>query len=173
MLRHVQLRKFFSIHEIQVHPRSVDSTRDNILIHKKARLEQIINELKLEERRSVLKSQVETNTGTRSELVEKLLEVVIRYPTANSKSSGAKPFRERATISSLIVRTELLAAEMLRTGTDCYMGQFNLGDQAVQRPESGVKDQYFGNTSSASVLPTLRYCWGEAHKAMIILGAHC
>jgi adenine-specific DNA-methyltransferase len=137
-----QLREFCTAFEIEADRRSADAMREGIARTRRAKPELMIERMTVDQLRAALESYDQPNTGNRPELVARLLEAGGRYPVASAGSGEPLQVRERAPDSSLMNQAERQAAQVLHPVADENMGQYTHGDQAVQRPDAGVQDQF-------------------------------
>ena len=137
-----QLREFCTAFDIEADCRSADAMRDGIARAKRAKPEPMIERMTVDQLRSALESYDQPTTGNRPELVARLLEAGGRYPIASAGSAEPLQVRERAPDSSLMGQAERQSAQVLHSAADGSMGQYTHGDQAVQRPDAGVQDQF-------------------------------
>lgn len=100
----------------------------------------MIDRMAVDQLRSALEVYGQPTAGNRTELVSRLLEAGGRYPTGTA--SEPLQVRERAPDSALLSQAERQTAHVLHTASDGNMGQYTHGDQAVQRPDAGVQDQF-------------------------------
>ncbi len=135
-----QLRELCGELGIEVDRRSGDSMRDGIARAKRAKPEPMIERMAVDQLRSALEAYGQPTAGNRTELVSRLLEAGGRYPTATA--SEPLQVRERAPDSALLSQAERQTAHVLHTASDGNMGQYTHSDQAVQRPDAGVQDQF-------------------------------
>jgi hypothetical protein len=137
-----QLREFCTAFDIESDRRSADAMRDWIARAKRAKPESMIDRMTGDQLRAALEAYDQLTTGNRTELVARLLEAGGRYPIRAARASEPLEVRERAPDSSLMGQAERRTSQVLRTAADGNMGQYTHGDQAVQRPDAGVQDQF-------------------------------
>ncbi len=135
-----QLRELCGEFDVEADRRSSDSMREGIARAKRAKPEPMIERMTVDQLRSALEAYSQPTAGNRAELVARLLEAGGRYPTASA--SEPLQVRERAPDPSLLSQAERQTAHVLHTASDGNMGQYTHGDQAVQRPDAGVQDQF-------------------------------
>ena len=135
-----QLRALCGEFDVEADRRSSDSMREGIARAKRAKPEPMIERMTVDQLRSALEAYSQPTAGNRAELVARLLEAGGRYPTASA--SEPLQVRERAPDPSLLGQAERQTAHVLHTASDGNMGQYVHADQAVQRPDVGVQDQF-------------------------------
>lgn len=135
-----QLRELCGEFDIEVDRRTSDSMRDGIARAKRAKPETMIERMSVDQLQSALEAYGQPTAGNRTELVTRLLEAGGRYPTASA--SEPLQVRERAPDSELLSQAERQTAHVLHNASGGNMGQYTHGDQAVQRPDAGVQDQF-------------------------------
>jgi adenine-specific DNA-methyltransferase len=137
-----QLRDLCAEFDIDADRRSPDSMRDGLARAKRAKPEWMIERMIVEQLRSALVVYEQPTDGKRQELVDRLL--VAGGRSANSQEGSSEPpmVRERAPDASLFSSAQSQASQLLSAASAGNMGQYVHGDQAVQRPDVGVQDQF-------------------------------
>jgi adenine-specific DNA-methyltransferase len=140
LLNAEQLRELCTEFDIEADRRTADKMRDGIARAKRAKPEQMIKRMTVDQLRSALEAYGQTTAGTRAKLVERLLEAGGRHATVSA--SASELLQVRGLDSLPLSQAEPQTAHVLQTATDGNMGQYTHADQAVQRPDAGVQDQF-------------------------------
>ena len=137
-----QLRDLCVEFDIEADRRSPDSMRDGLARAKRAKPERMIERMIVDQLRSALVVYEQPTEGKRQELVDRLL--VAGGRSANSQEGSSEPpmVRELAPDPSLLASAQSQASQLLSAASAGNMGQYVHGDQAVQRPDVGVQDQF-------------------------------
>lgn len=153
-----QLKTLCEIFELEADRRSTDAMLAALKSAKRAKPEEIIEQLDVAQLRAVLSEAEESTEGKKAELVQRLLVAGAR----GDSSSAIRLTVEEAPAAYQVIR------QSARGPSTDVAGEYRHADQAVQRPDAGVQDQF-----QARKLPkTYRYdssldpalSWDEQHE---------
>ena len=131
-----QLQSFCSEFELSADRRSPDAMRQALSSSRKAKPEQLIVQLELHQIQELMTEYELSKAGSKEALIERLLS------DAGGKSENTTTVLTagEGVPAYLLNRSELPAARAIDVSD--LAGQYVHNDQAVQRPDAGVQDQF-------------------------------
>lgn len=128
-----QLKALCEIFELEADRRSTDAMLAALKSAKRAKPEEIIEYLEVAQLRAVLAEAGETTNGKKAELVQRLL-------VAGGRASPL-PEATRLTVEETPTGNQSIQQAARGSSSD-VAGEYRHADQAVQRPDAGVQDQF-------------------------------